>query len=86
MILDGELTGGNAAGIVLQDTDKKQEIAAKLAFSETVFVTGYEPLTFRYFTPNKEIDICGHATIATLGYLSSQKMIPSNAILVTNAG
>lgn len=60
--------GGNLAGVVfdpVSDTEK-QLIAKTLGYSETVFV---ENNRFRYFTPNSEIDFCGHATLAALSLL-----------------
>lgn len=67
--------GGNPAGVVLDTkgltTKAMQAIANKLNFSETAFVlpsvnTDYE---IKYFTPNEEVAICGHATIATFSLL-----------------
>lgn len=42
-------------------TKQMQEIAKKLGFAETLF---YEGLSLRYFSPEEEIDFCGHATLA----------------------
>ncbi|MCV0428254.1 MAG: PhzF family phenazine biosynthesis isomerase [Roseibium sp.] len=64
---------GNRAGVVLEaeslTTSEMQEIAAFAGYSETAFVlppTGKDhDLHVRYFTPNAEVPICGHATIAT---------------------
>ena len=67
--------GGNQAGVVLPDrplTDAEmQQIAAEFKHSETAFVT-VEPdgsVTLRYFTPAGEVELCGHATIATFALL-----------------
>lgn len=50
----------------LSDYDK-QLIAQKVWFSETAFVEKSDNADFkvRFFTPNGEVDLCGHATIAT---------------------
>ncbi len=63
--------GGNAAGVVLLVDDFPPErdmlaLAAKLGFSETVFLLPLPDGTFRlrYFTPAAEVDLCGHATVA----------------------
>lgn len=66
--------GGNPAGVVLDatgySTEQMQQIAAEVGFSETAFFTatnisGEVPhLTVRYFSPETEVDFCGHATIA----------------------
>lgn len=70
-------TGGNPAGVVL-DADGFSEaemmnIAAKIGLSETAFVSSSETEAFKldFFTPNRRIDHCGHATIATFSYLAS---------------
>jgi PhzF family phenazine biosynthesis protein len=62
--------GGNPAGVVLRAEGLKesqmQDIAAQIAFSETIFVTAQNlpRLRVRYFSPEMEVDFCGHATIA----------------------
>lgn len=69
--------GGNTAGVVLlegndfPDEGLMQAIAAELRYSETAFVRrdGDSRYTVRYFTPKGEVDLCGHATIATFSLL-----------------
>lgn len=69
--------GGNPAGVVLLQSDSfpaeslMQQVAAELRYSETVFVqrNGDAQFSSRYFTPQGEVDLCGHATIATFGLL-----------------
>ena len=47
-----------------------QQVAAELKHSETVFVEqGEDGLHLRYFTPAGEVDLCGHATVATFALL-----------------
>lgn len=85
--------GGNPAGVVLdtKGLSKKemQAIARKLNFSETAFVlpsldSDYE---IKYFTPNEEVDICGHATIATFSLLEQLGKISTNKYTIkTEAG
>lgn len=69
-------TGGNPAGVVL-DADKLSDkdmlsIAAKIGLSETAFVSASDTEGFKldFFTPNRRIAHCGHATIATFSYLA----------------
>lgn len=71
-----ELFGGNPAGVVVLDGDFPKEetmvkTAAELRYSETAFVKKLEDGSFhtRYFTPAAEVDLCGHATIATFTVL-----------------
>lgn len=68
------LFGGNPAGVVVlpEGADfPKDEVmvktAAELRYSETAFVKvlGDNHFNVRYFTPTDEVDLCGHATIAT---------------------
>jgi PhzF family phenazine biosynthesis protein len=63
--------GGNPAGIWIGDAHpshaEMQRIATEVAYPETIFVApagGFERKA-RYFSPTKEMDFCGHATIAT---------------------
>lgn len=62
---------GNPAGVVLLDapTDPAwmQSVAAELKHAETAFVqtTCDGPKPLRWFTPEVEVDLCGHATLAT---------------------
>lgn len=65
-----KLFGGNPAGICLLDKTLDAEIMQKIAFennlSETAFLfkrDGYYDL--RWFTPETEIDLCGHATLGS---------------------
>ena len=69
------LFGGNQAGVVLPehplDDGVMQQIAAEFKHSETAFAA-VEPdgsVTLRYFTPAGEVELCGHATIATFALL-----------------
>ena len=63
--------GGNPAGIWIGDTHpsdaEMQRIATDVAYPETIFVAPADGLErkARYFSPTKEMDFCGHATIAT---------------------
>jgi PhzF family phenazine biosynthesis protein len=61
--------GGNPAAIVpltewLND-DLLQKIALENNLSETAFyVRNHNEITLRWFTPETEVDLCGHATLA----------------------
>jgi PhzF family phenazine biosynthesis protein len=78
-IVNGFVTdgiGGNPAGVVL-DADKLSDtemlaIAKKVGLSETAFVSRSQTEEFKldFFTPNRRIAHCGHATIATFSYLA----------------
>lgn len=73
--------GGNPAGVVL-DADKisdkqKLKIAKQVGLSETAFVSKSEVADFKldFFTPDRQIAHCGHATVATFSYLSQQGLL-----------
>ena len=78
--------GGNGAGVVI-DSDtltsfEMQEISNKVGLSETAFVIksqspGYD-YEVKFFTPTTEVDLCGHATIATFYTLASLGLIKHN--------
>ncbi|WP_369283629.1 PhzF family phenazine biosynthesis protein [Oscillibacter sp. GMB15532] len=78
--------GGNQAGVVLLDRTADfpdaalmQKIAAELKHSETAFVKRVDSHLFciRYFTPEGEVDLCGHATISAFTALREAKFLPS---------
>ena len=83
--------GGNPAGVVLLDGDfpsdeLMQQVAAELRYSETAFVkqNGPKEFTVRYFTPAGEVDLCGHATIATFGLLRQEGTIPDHSLCINH--
>ncbi|WP_323384949.1 PhzF family phenazine biosynthesis protein [Streptomyces calidiresistens] len=70
--------GGNPAGVVFDSGDmtdpERQELAARLGYSETAFVAPPPPdldapagrgFSLRFFSPLAEVPFCGHATLAT---------------------
>ncbi|PKB00407.1 PhzF family phenazine biosynthesis protein [Flavobacteriaceae bacterium MAR_2009_75] len=78
-------TGGNPAGVVLNADDlsdkNKLEIAKKVGLSETAFVSKSKTEDFKldFFTPNKQIAHCGHATVATFSYLKQIGALQDNS-------
>ena len=77
--------GGNPAGVVVDadelTTEQKLSVAAKIGLSETAFVSSSKSAAFKleFFTPNRQIAHCGHATIATFSYLRQLKRIGAGA-------
>lgn len=63
--------GGNLAGVIILDEllsdQKMQEIAKNLGYSESAFIEVFEKNIFniRFFTTEMEVDLCGHATLAS---------------------
>jgi len=73
-----KLFGGNPAAVVplekwLSD-DLMQKIASENNLSETAFyVQSEDQYEIRWFTPEAEVDLCGHATLATAHILFEEK-------------
>ncbi|MFZ6746464.1 PhzF family phenazine biosynthesis protein [Undibacterium sp. JH2W] len=67
--------GGNPAGVVLNadiyTSKQKLQIARAVGLSETAFVSNSDCATYKleFFTPNRQIAHCGHATVATFSLL-----------------
>ncbi len=85
--------GGNPAGVVLvdeRDESFMQLFARELGYSETAFVERRSDSSFhvRFFTPNTEVDLCGHATIAAFTVLLDNGLVADGRsyIMKTGAG
>ena len=88
-----EPLAGNPAGVLPEASgltdEQMQAIAAELGASETAFVV---PSTeadrrLRYFTPETEVALCGHATVAVHALLFEQAVIDAGTHTVeTDAG
>lgn len=86
--------GGNPAGVVLLEDNifppeaLMLQIAAELRYSETAFVHRLSPTEYhlRYFTPKAEVELCGHATIATFSLLYQMKLAEGECLCHTLAG
>lgn len=80
-----QIFGGNQAGVAMPETTLSdalmQQIAAEFKHSETAFVQKESDgsVTLRYFTPAGEVELCGHATIASFALLRSLDMIVDGA-------
>lgn len=59
-------------------TEWMQAVASEMNLSETAFVSrredGYD---LRWFTPNVEVELCGHATLASAHALWSEGLLPA---------
>ncbi|KYO65501.1 PhzF family phenazine biosynthesis protein [Thermovenabulum gondwanense] len=84
---------GNPAGVCLLekqiDRDLMQKIAMEMNLSETAFLLkkerGYD---LRWFTPESEVDLCGHATLASAHILWEEGFLENNeeAVFYTKSG
>ncbi|MDQ0338027.1 SAM-dependent methyltransferase [Caldalkalibacillus uzonensis] len=77
---------GNPAAVCLLDASQSemwmQQVAAEMNLSETAFVMKKEDgFSLRWFTPEVEVDLCGHATLAAAHILWEKKsVLPEHAI------
>jgi predicted PhzF superfamily epimerase YddE/YHI9 len=75
-----EVFRGNPAAVCPLDrwlaTERMQAIAAENNLSETAFfVPGRDGYDLRWFTPTLEVDLCGHATLAS-AYVVFDRLLP----------
>jgi len=80
--------GGNPAAVCLLrqplDDGRMQSIAFELGIAETAYLTpSDDPTTFglRWFSPAVEIDLCGHATLASAHALREAGIVDGTAPL-----
>jgi PhzF family phenazine biosynthesis protein len=82
---------GNPAGVVPDatglDADQMQAIATEVNASETAFVQPSETADrrLRFFTPETEVDLCGHATIAAHAYLFERAIVDDETTTMETA-
>ncbi|ENH96046.1 hypothetical protein J416_12614 [Gracilibacillus halophilus YIM-C55.5] len=85
---------GNPAGVVFNGDEltdaEMQEVAFKVGFNETAFrvKSSVADHRIRFFTPGHEMNLCGHATMATVYALKSKGLLGDKKDLTieTNAG
>jgi PhzF family phenazine biosynthesis protein len=80
---------GNAAAVCLvkkfREVSWLLAVARELAQSETAFVGPVGPggaRELRWFTPNREVDLCGHATLAAAHVLWQTGAVPASEEIV----
>jgi PhzF family phenazine biosynthesis protein len=84
---------GNPAAICMMPTDLKESlylaISSEMNLSETAFMTQTESGTYhlRWFTPLREVPLCGHATLAAAHLLFEHLKVPEKRVsFETKAG
>jgi PhzF family phenazine biosynthesis protein len=88
---------GNPAAVCLLDADRwpdehwMQRVAAEMNLSETAFAYplpsgGDADWALRWFTPAVEVDLCGHATLATAHALHTDGKITGTVRFSTRSG
>jgi len=85
-----KLFGGNPAAVVLLEGDLPdtvlQSIAAENNLSETAFLLpGDEAWDLRWFTPTTEVDLCGHATLASAHVLFGEGLADGDEVRFNSA-
>lgn len=81
-----KLFAGNPAAVVPLDEwisdELMQQLAAENNLAETVFfVKQGEPYYIRWFTPEVEVPLCGHATVASAHVLSKHLGVSASEII-----
>ena len=83
-----ELFSGNPAAVIfsdIEDSKLMQQIATENNLSETAFINNSDnKYSIRWFAPGCEIDLCGHATLAS-AYVYFQYINPSATIFEVNS-
>ena len=88
-----EFFGGNPAGVVIlpdgsdfPSDELMVKTAAELRYSETAFIRnlGGGEFNIRYFTPAAEVELCGHATIASFKALLYAGIIEDNKTYINH--
>jgi len=77
---------GNTAGVCIPDGPADaawmQQVAAELKHSETAFLAPEgDKWNLRWFTPEKEVELCGHATLAAASVLFQTGRVPAGATI-----
>src|SRR5579871_6604307 len=77
--------GGNPAAVCIlpfwREDRWLQAVAREMNLSETAFLVKHpEHFDLRWFTPTVEVDLCGHATLASAHILWQQGLAPGDDI------
>ena len=78
VFVDADATHGNPLGVFLDglaiEPDRRPAVAARLGFSETVFVDDARSGRIRIYTPGRELAFAGHPTVGTAWLLADVGM------------
>ena len=82
---------GNPAAVVLLESQKSdfwlQNVAAEMNLAETAFLQrAKNRWNLRWFTPQTEVDLCGHATLGAAHFLISNRLCQSELEFETRSG
>ena len=82
---------GNPAGVCfidkeLNDSSLLQKVSKKLNISEVSFISKIESEFYiRWFSPTKEVDICGHGTIAAFEVMLNKNLCLTDQWITLNS-
>jgi PhzF family phenazine biosynthesis protein len=81
---------GNPAGICILENDMPekwlQNVAAEMNLSETAFVVpGNNEFQIRFFTPEKEMPLCGHATLSSAHIMFETGVVGRDETILFNS-
>ncbi|MCP5508417.1 MAG: PhzF family phenazine biosynthesis protein [Chlamydiales bacterium] len=80
-----EIFGGNPAAVFIFDREPPANLLMKIAremnLSETAFVIRGVDLKIRWFTPNTEVNLCGHATLSAAHILWEEGLVENDKIV-----
>jgi trans-2,3-dihydro-3-hydroxyanthranilate isomerase len=79
---------GNSAGVTIAGEltkDEMQSIANEMNLAETAFLSkpassNKADYILRWFTPKTEVNLCGHATIASLHFLKEHNLLKNGSV------
>ncbi len=76
---------GNPAAVCLLDKEREaawmQAVAREMNLSETAFLLrGDDGFSLRWFTPEVEVALCGHATLASAHFLWAERHLEPSAV------
>jgi PhzF family phenazine biosynthesis protein len=82
---------GNPAGVCIleKEVSKKwmQNVAAEMNLSETAFIVkSGKKFNIRYFTPESEIPLCGHATLSSAHIMYETGIVTKDKTIVFESG
>jgi len=81
---------GNPAGVCIPDSKRSetwmQNVAMEMNLSETAFVfPGENSFNIRFFSPEAEIPLCGHATLSSAHILFESGKVQPNEEIIFNS-
>lgn len=86
---DKPFTGNPAAIVILKEEASDEwmrNVASEMNLSETAFLIKENEKTFhlRWFTPTSEVNLCGHATLASAHILWETKRVALESVITFN--